>query len=85
MVGDEAVAWARYGTPDELPNVHRSRQYLIEADLLPGYRVTRIFVDKRYRNHGYAKVALALALDQIAARGWRGGRGVTRTKSVRRG
>ena len=32
-------------------------------------RITCIFVDKRYRKHGYAKVALAGALDQIAAQG----------------
>jgi GNAT superfamily N-acetyltransferase len=69
MVGDEAVAWAEYGTPVELPNIHHSKQYLAEADVTPDYRITCIFVDKRYRKHGYAKVALAGALDQIAAQG----------------
>jgi len=67
--GDAAIAWAEYGTPDELPNIHHSKQYLAEADITPDYRVTCIFVDKRFRKHGYAKVALAGALDQIAAQG----------------
>ena len=40
-----------------------------KADVTPDYRITCIFVDKRYRKHGYAKVALAGALDQIAAQG----------------
>lgn len=69
MVGEEAVAWAEFGTPEELPNIHHSKQYLAEADLLPDYRITCIFVDKRYRRRGFAKVALAGALDLIAAQG----------------
>lgn len=69
MVGDEAVAWAEYGTPDELPNIHHRKQYLAEADLTPDYRVTCIFVDKRFRKQGLAKVALAGAIDQIASLG----------------
>lgn len=69
MMGDEAIAWAEYGTPAELPNIHHSKQYLAELDELPDYRVTCIFVDKRYRKLGYAKVALAAALDLIAAQG----------------
>ncbi len=40
MVDEEAIAWAEYGTPDELPNIHHSKQYLAEADLLPDYRTT---------------------------------------------
>lgn len=26
--GEEAVAWAQYGPPDELPNIHHRKQYL---------------------------------------------------------
>jgi len=63
------IAWASYGTPDELPNIQHRKQYLAEADVLPDYRVTCIFVDKRYRKQGYAKAALAGALEQIAAQG----------------
>lgn len=69
MMGDEAIAWAEYGTPEELPNIHHRKQYLAEADLTPDYRITCIFVDKRYRRQGYAKVALAGALELIAAAG----------------
>lgn len=69
MIDDEAVAWAEYGTPDELPNIHHGKQYLAEADLVPDYRITCIFVDKRYRRQGYAKVALDGALDLIAGQG----------------
>jgi GNAT superfamily N-acetyltransferase len=69
MIGDEAVAWAEYGTPDEVPNIHHRKQHLAEADVMPDYRITCIFVDKRYRRQSYAKAALAGALDQIAARG----------------
>ncbi|MFX4273888.1 GNAT family N-acetyltransferase [Propionibacteriaceae bacterium Y1685] len=69
MIGDEAVAWAEYGTPDELPNIHHGKQYRAEADLIPDYRVTCIFVDKRHRKKGLAKAALQGALDQIATHG----------------
>jgi hypothetical protein len=69
MLGDEAIAWAAFGTPDELPNIHHSKQYLAELDVMPDYRITCIFVDRRHRRGGLAKVALAGALDLIAARG----------------
>lgn len=69
LIDDEAVAWAEFGTPDELPNIHHRKQYLAELDVTPDYRITCIFVDKRYRRQGLAKVALAAALDHIAAQG----------------
>ena len=68
--GDAAVAWCQYGSPEELPRIYHRKEW--EAGLTgepPAYRITCIFVDKRYRKHGYAKVALAGALDQIAAQG----------------
>ena len=67
--GDEAVAWAEYGTPAELPNIHHRKQYDAEADLTPDYRVTCIFVDKRHRRRGLAEVALLGAVDLIAQAG----------------
>lgn len=67
--GDEAVAWAEYGTPAELPNIHHRKQYDAEADLTPDYRVTCIFVDKRYRRRGLAEMALLGAVDLIAKAG----------------
>ena len=30
MTGDEAIAWAQYGPPDELPNIHHRAQYEAE-------------------------------------------------------
>lgn len=44
MDGEEAVAWAAYGTPEELPNIHHRKQYLAEAEALPDYRITCVFV-----------------------------------------
>jgi hypothetical protein len=67
--GDEVVAWAEYGSPEELPNIYHRRQYLAELDILPDYRVTCIFVDKRYRRQGMSAVALQGAVDLIAAAG----------------
>ncbi len=69
MDGDEAIAWAEFGPPEELPNIHHRKQYDAEADLVPDYRITCIFVDKRHRRSGCAKLALAGALDLIAAEG----------------
>ena len=50
--GDEAVAWCEYGSPAELPNIYHRKQYDEELDVLPDYRITCIFVDKRYRRRG---------------------------------
>ena len=69
MDGDEAIAWCEYGSPEELPNIYHRKQYEAEADLLPDYRVTCIFVDRRYRHRGVSAVALQGALDLIAATG----------------
>ena len=67
--GDEAVAWAQYGTPGELPNLHHRKQYEAEADVFPDYRITCIFVDKRYRRRGMTALALQGALALIAEAG----------------
>jgi GNAT superfamily N-acetyltransferase len=69
VYGGEAVAWAEYGTPAELPNIHHRKQYDAEADLTPDYRVTCIFVDKRYRRRGLAEIALRGAVDLISQAG----------------
>lgn len=69
MDGDEAIAWAEFGPPEELPNIHHRKQYDAEADLVPDYRITCVFVDKRHRRSGCAKLALAGALELIAAEG----------------
>jgi GNAT superfamily N-acetyltransferase len=67
--GDEAVAWCQYGTPAELPNIYHLKEYEALLDRLPDYRITCIFVDKKYRRRGLLAVALRGALDLIARNG----------------
>jgi GNAT superfamily N-acetyltransferase len=67
--GDEAIAWAQYGAPEELPNIHHRKEYEATLDRLPDYRITCIFVDKRYRRKGVTAVALRGAVDLIAQAG----------------
>ncbi len=69
MDGDEAVAWAEYGTPEELPSIHHRKQYDAEKDADPDYRITCVFVDRRYRRHGLVERAIRGALAQIAEAG----------------
>lgn len=67
--GEVAVAWCQYGPPEELPNIYHRKEY--DAGLLqaPDYRLTCIFVDKDYRQHGVAAVAVQGALALIAQAG----------------
>ena len=67
--GDEAVAWCQFGAPDELPNIHHRKEYEETLDVLPDYRITCIFVDKKYRRKGVTTAALTGALDLIAQAG----------------
>ena len=69
FAGDEAIAWAQYGPPNELPNIHHRKQYEQTLDQLPDYRITCIFVDKKYRRKGVTAVALDGAVDLIAHAG----------------
>ena len=72
MDGDEAIAWAEYGTPEELPSIHHRKQYDAEKDADPDYRITCVFVDRRHRRHGLTELAITGALELIAQAG--GGR-----------
>jgi GNAT superfamily N-acetyltransferase len=67
--GDLAIAWAEYGTPEELPNIHHRKEYLATAERLPDYRVTCIQVEKAHRGKGLAAVALRGAVELIARAG----------------
>ncbi len=67
--GDAAVAWCEYGTPEELPDIYHRREYEASLDIAPDYRLTCLFVDKKYRRNGLADVALRGALDLIAQAG----------------
>src|SRR6185437_10752469 len=67
--GDRAIGWAQFGSPDELPGIYHSAQYLATATSLPDYRITCVFVDRAYRGRGVARVAIAGALELIGAAG----------------
>ncbi|UVY82964.1 GNAT family N-acetyltransferase [Brachybacterium sp. NBEC-018] len=71
--GEEAVAWAEYGTPGQLPGLHHRQQYFADLENAgesePDYRVTCIFVDRRFRRHGLVTRALDGALALIAQDG----------------
>jgi GNAT superfamily N-acetyltransferase len=71
--GDLAVAWAEYGRPDELPNLHHRKQY--DAELAasgatpPDYRITCINVAKTHRRKGLGRLALRGAVELVARAG----------------
>jgi hypothetical protein len=67
--GDEAVAWCEYCTPAELPNIYHRKEYEAELDTMPDYRITCLFVDKKYRRQALTAVALRGAVDLIAQAG----------------
>ena len=50
--GDEAVAWAEFGPPEELPNIHHRQEYEAGLVTAPDFRITCVFVDRRYRRRG---------------------------------
>lgn len=67
--GEVAVAWAEYGTPEELPDIQHRKEYLATAERLPDYRVTCILVERGRRGQGLAAMALRGALALIADAG----------------
>ncbi len=72
MVFDEnglAQGWCQYGSPEELPNIKHGRKYRQDPPPLPDWRIACVFVDKRHRGQGIARLALEGALAQIAERG----------------
>lgn len=64
-----AVAWAQYGSPTELPNIHHRKQYDATTTSAPDWRVTCIQVAKRARGRGLAEEALRGALELITVAG----------------
>ncbi|WP_129336646.1 GNAT family N-acetyltransferase [Cellulomonas endophytica] len=66
---DEAVAWAEFGPVEELANIHHRKQWEKETVVRPDYRITCLFVDRRYRRTGMAAVAVRGALALIAEQG----------------
>lgn len=64
-----AQGWCQYGSPDELPGIKHRRIYEKDAPPRPDWRITCIFVDKKHRGRGIARVGLEGAVDQIARAG----------------
>jgi len=67
--GDDAIAWAQYGPVDELPNIQHRKEWEKGVTRRPDYRITCLFVDRRYRRKGLAAVAVRGALALISAAG----------------
>jgi GNAT superfamily N-acetyltransferase len=67
--GDEAVAWAEYGPVEELQNIHHRKEWEKGLVDMPDFRITCLFVDRRYRRAGMAAFAVRGALELIAAAG----------------
>lgn len=67
--GDRALAWAQFGTIEEVRNIHHRKEW--EAGLVraPDFRITCLFVDRDYRRKGVAVVAVRGALALIARAG----------------
>jgi GNAT superfamily N-acetyltransferase len=71
LVFDEhglAQGWCQYGSTAELELRHR-REYRKDPPPAARWRITCIFVDRRHRGQGIARVGLEGALTQIAAAG----------------
>jgi GNAT superfamily N-acetyltransferase len=66
---DRAVAWAEYGSPEELPDIQHRKEYLATAGPLPDYRITCILVQRGLRGQGLAATALRGAVELIAQAG----------------
>ncbi len=67
--GDEAIAWAQYGPVAELPNIHHRKEWEHGLVARPDFRITCLFVDRRYRRKGMAAIAVRGALALIAEAG----------------
>jgi len=70
--GDEAIAWAQYGSVEELPAIHHRKEWEGTVEQMPDMRITCVFVDRRRRKAGLAEIAVRGALALIAEDG--GGR-----------
>jgi len=65
----EPIAWCQYGSPEELPAIYHKKDVETSSYVFPDWRITCIFVDKRFRGKGVAKVAVEGALDLIRQAG----------------
>jgi hypothetical protein len=69
FAGDDAIGWAEYGSPTELPRIYHRKEYLATVPELPKYRITCFFIDRDHRHSGVSGEALRGAIDLIAAAG----------------
>ena len=67
--GDVAVAWCQFGTVEELPNIHHRKEWEQGLVRRPDFRITCLFVDRRYRRKGVAATAVRGALELIGIAG----------------
>ncbi|HTL41727.1 MAG TPA: GNAT family N-acetyltransferase [Pseudolysinimonas sp.] len=67
--GDQAIAWCKYGSPAELPNIYHRKQYDAGEEHPAPWRITCFFVDRDQRRSGVAMEALNGALALIAEAG----------------
>ena len=47
--GAEAIAWAQYGSVEELPAIHHRKEWERTVEQIPDVRITCVFVDRRCR------------------------------------
>lgn len=64
-----AQGWCQFGSPDELPGIKHRREYVKDEPPRPDWRITCVYVDRRHRGQGIARMALEGALEQIAQAG----------------
>lgn len=68
----DPIAWCQFGPPSGFPRYDRGRLYSrleIEAESLPDWRISCLFVDKHRRHEGWATVALDAAIEYITRHG----------------
>ena len=81
--GDVAVAWCQFGTVEELPNIHHRKEWEQGVVRRPDFRITCLFVDRRYRRKGVAATAVLGALELIGNARRRARRGLPARSSAR--
>src|SRR3954453_8515312 len=67
--GDRAVAWAEYGSPEELPDIQHRKEYLATPDRLRDYGIPCIRVERGLRGQARAATPLGGAVERIAQAG----------------
>src|SRR5690606_24736253 len=67
--GDQAIAWCKFGSPGDLPNIYHRKEFDAGEDHQAPWRITCFFVDRDHRRSGVAAEALDGALALIAEAG----------------